>query len=55
MEVIYMLARLQPFILSEVTQTGRTLGEGSYKCVEEVRVNGLICAGKRIYSDLITR
>ena len=46
-------ARLQPFILSGVTQTGRTLGEGSYGCVEELRVNGLVCAGKRMYDTLI--
>ena len=46
-------ARLQPFILSDVTQTGKTLGEGSYGCVEELSVNGLICAGKRMYSTLI--
>ena len=46
-------ARLQPFILSNVTQTGRKLGEGSYGCVEELRINGLICAGKRMYDTLI--
>ena len=46
-------ARLQPFVLSGVTQTGKTLGEGSYGCVEELSVNGLICAGKRMYSTLI--
>ena len=46
-------ARLQPFILSNVTQTGKKLGEGSYGCVEELRVNGLICAGKRMYETLI--
>ena len=46
-------ARLQPFILSGVTQTGRTLREGSYGCVEELRVNGLVCAGKRMYDTLI--
>ena len=46
-------ARLQPFILSNVTQTGRKLGEGSYGCVEELRINGLVCAGKRMYDTLI--
>ena len=50
---LQIAARLQPFILSRVTQTGRTLGEGSYGCVEELRVNGLVCAGKRIYDTLI--
>ena len=45
--------RLQPFLLTGVTQTGRTLGEGSYGCVEEIRVNGLVCAGKRMYDALV--
>ena len=46
-------AKLQPFVLSGVTQTGRKLGEGSYGCVEELSVNGFICAGKRMYDTLI--
>ena len=45
--------QLRPFILSNVTPTGRKLGEGSYGCVEELEVNGLICAGKRMYETLI--
>ena len=45
--------RLQPFLLTGVTQTGRTLGEGSYGCVEELRINGLVCAGKRMYDALV--
>ena len=43
---------LQPFLLTGVTQTGRTLG-GSYGCVEELRVNDLVCAGKRMYDALV--
>ena len=46
-------AKLQPFVLSGVTQTGKTLGEGSYGCVEELSVSGLVCAGKRMYNTLI--
>ena len=46
-------AKLQLFVLSGVTQTGKTLGEGSYGCVEELNVSGLICAGKRMYNTLI--
>ena len=46
-------ARLQPFVLSGVTQTGRKLGEGAYGCVEEFSVNGLICAGKRMFDVLV--
>ena len=45
--------QLHPFILSNVTPTGNKLGEGSYGCVEELEVNGLICAGKRMYETLI--
>ena len=46
-------AKLRPFVLSNVTPTGKMLGEGSYGCVEELNVNGLMCAGKRIYKTLI--
>ena len=46
-------ARLRPFVLSGVTQTGRKLGEGAYGCVEELSVNGLICAGKRMFDVLV--
>ena len=45
--------QLRPFILSNVIPTGRKLGEGSYGCVEEMEVNGLVCAGKRMYETLI--
>ena len=45
--------QLHPFILSNVTPTGNKLGEGSYGCVEELEVNGLVCAGKRMYETLI--
>ena len=51
--VLQTAAKLQPFILSNVTQTGKKLGEGSYGCVDELCVNGLICAGKRMYETLI--
>ena len=52
-KVLQTAAKLQPFTLSNVTQTGKKLGEGSYGCVEELCVDGLICAGKRIYDTLI--
>ena len=45
--------QLHPFILSNVTPTGNKLGEGSYGCVEELEVSGLVCAGKRMYETLI--
>ena len=45
--------QLRPFILSNVKSTGKRLGEGAYGCVEELEVNGHICAGKRMYESLI--
>ena len=40
---------LQRFVLPEVRTTGRELGRGAYGSVEELEVNGLVCAGKRLY------
>ena len=45
-------SKLRPFILSNVKPTGKRLGEGAYGCVEELEVNGLICAGKKMYKTL---
>ena len=45
--------RLRPFLLSNVTTTGRQLGGGSYGVVEELKMAGLVCAGKKIYDALI--
>ena len=50
---LHSAVRLKPFVFSEVTRTGRKLGEGSYGYVEEFIVSGLVCAGKRMYADLI--
>jgi len=44
---------LQRFVLPEVRPTGRQLGVGSYGGVEEVEVNGLVCAGKRLHDALV--
>ena len=38
---------------SNVKRTGRQLGVGSYGIVEELEINSLICAGKRIHEALI--
>ena len=46
---------LQQFILPEVRPTGRQLGVGSYGSVEELEVNGVLCAGKRIHDALLRR
>ena len=43
---------LQRFALSDVRPTGRILGVGSYGSVEELKVNGVVCAGKRLHEAL---
>ena len=45
--------QLSPFTLSDVKSTGKTLGGGSYGTVEELEINGLICAGKKLFDALI--
>ena len=44
---------LQQFVLPEVRPTGRQLGVGSYGSVEELEMNGLVCAGKRMHDALL--
>ena len=44
---------LQRFVLSDVRIKGRKLGVGSYGSVEELEVNGLVCAGKRLHEALV--
>ena len=36
-----------------VRPTGRQLGVGSYGSVEELEMNGLVCAGKRLHEALL--
>ena len=40
-------------MLHGVRSTGRQLGVGSYGSVEELEVNGLVCAGKRLHEALL--
>ena len=44
---------LQRFVLHGVHPTGRQLGVGSYGSVEELEMNGLLCAGKRLHEALL--
>ena len=44
---------LQRFVLHGVRLTGKQLGVGSYGSVEEMEVNGLVCAGKRLHEALL--
>ena len=45
--------RLRSFIICNVRPTGRQLGGGSYGTVEELKFDGLVCAGKKLYDSLI--
>ena len=44
---------LQHFVLHGVRPTSIQLGVGSYGSVEELEVNGLLCAGKRLHEALL--
>ena len=44
---------LQRFVLHGVRPTGRQLGVDSYGSVEELKMNGLVCAGKWIHEALL--
>ena len=44
---------LHSYLLPEARPTGRVLGTGAYGSVEEVEVNGTICAGKKIHETLL--
>ena len=46
-------SELQRFVLHGVRPTGRQLGVGSYGSVEELEMNGLVCAGKRLHEALL--
>lgn len=41
------------FHASRCAPTGKRLGVGSYGSVEEVELNGLVCAGKRLHDALL--
>ena len=51
--VLETAPQLRSFILPDVTPTGRKLGGGSYGTVEELEMDGLVCAGKKLYDALI--
>ena len=40
-------------MLRRVRTTGRQLGVGSYGSVEELEIDGLVCAGKRLHEALL--
>lgn len=44
---------LQEYILKNVQRNGRQLGSGAYGSVEELEVNGVVVAGKKIHEVLV--
>ena len=46
---------LQRFLIANARPTGRQLGVGSYGSVEELEVDGIVCAGKKIHETLIEK
>lgn len=45
--------RLQRFLLPNARLTGKRLGTGSFGTVEEMKMEGLVCAGKRLHELLV--
>ena len=45
--------QLQRFLLRNVRPTGRQFGVGSYGSVEELEIDGLLCAGKKLHAILV--
>ena len=46
-------AQLQGLLLNDVEETGKELGRGAYGAVVEVRVSGLVCAGKTLHEAIV--
>ena len=46
-------AQLRALSLHDVEETGKELGRGAYGSVYEVRVSGLVCAGKTLHEAII--
>ena len=49
----YLQAQLQSMSLDNVEEIGKKLGRGAYGVVVEVRVSGLVCAGKTLHESII--
>ena len=45
--------QLKSLLLDNVEKTGKELGRGAYGVVVEVRVSGLVCAGKTLHEAII--
>ena len=45
--------QLQSLSLNNVEETGKKIGHGAYGFVSEVKVSGLICAGKTLHEAIL--
>ena len=45
--------KLQSLSLDDVKEIGKELGRGAYGAVVEVRVSGLVCAGKTLHEAIV--
>ena len=45
--------QLKSLLLDNVKKTGKELGRGAYGVVVEVRVGGLVCAGKTLHEAIV--
>ena len=45
--------KLQSLSLDDVEEIGKELGRGAYGVVYEVRVSGLVCAGKTLHEAIV--
>ena len=45
--------RIKQFLIANVQATGKKLGSGAYGSVEELEIDGVCCAGKRIHQALL--
>ena len=46
-------SQLQALSLDDVVENGKELGRGAYGVVYEVKVSGLICAGKTLHEAIV--
>ena len=48
------ISELKEFILDDIHRTGTTLGHGAFGVVEELKMGGTLCAGKRLHAELLS-
>ena len=53
LECLQNADELRPFVIHNISPVGRQLGRGSYGSVEELEMDGVLCAGKTVYDTLI--